>query len=130
MSASSQWSPANNVRCTVGGVSAWTDCEYSEDVGTFETTNLGSPVNARSLLCYEGGVDVIKTGFRGNAVVDKTAAKTMNAGVLYNNFIWTDDLGETQTGSLRITKRGKKAAAKGAYVISFEGEFTGLVSGQ
>lgn len=130
MSATSQWSPANNVKCSVGGVVAWTDCEYDESIGTFEVTNLASPTNANGFLCYEGGVDVVKTGFRGNAATDKANVQTMRVGKLYTNFSWSDDLGDTHTGSLRITKRGKKAAAKGAYMIAFEGEFTGLVSGQ
>ena len=130
MSATSQWSPANSVSCSVGGVIAWTDSEYSEDVGTFETTNLASPRNANGLLCKETGVDVVTTTFRGNAVVDKAGVQKMRVGGLYNNFTWSDDLGETHTGSLRITKRGKKAATKGAFVVSYEGEFTGLVTGQ
>jgi hypothetical protein len=130
MSATSQWSPANNVRCSVNGVVAFTDVDYEEAVGEFEATNLNSPVNGGGQLSYEGGVDVCTTSLRGNIVVDKTAIAGVKVGRLYNNFSWTDDLGESHAGSLRILTRGKKAAAKGAYTIAFTGKFTGLVTGQ
>lgn len=130
MSASSQWAAAREVQANVAGIREFTDCEYSEDAGEFETTNLASPVNANGLLCAEFGNDVITTKFKGNVVVDKLAQKTLSAGVKIDGVTWTDPGGDTHTGSLRIKGRNKKGMAKGGYVWAFEGTFTGLVTGQ
>ena len=130
MSATSIWARANNVAARANGILNFTDCEYDEKGSRFEATSLNSPKNASNLLCYEGDVDMCTTEFKGTVAVDKTNIKTVKVGAHYTDFSWTDDAGESQTGTLVIETKNKKGSKQGLFAYSFTGFFTGLVTGQ
>lgn len=128
MAASTNWMPASAVTLSINGVPRpATDCEYSEDAGEFETTNLLSPTNADGLIHYEFGNDVLTTQLRGTIVVDKAAVSNFAVGkAMPASFSVAGE--QAASGTIRFTNRTKKGAPKGGFQTTFTGKWTGAVT--
>ncbi len=101
------------------------DAECTEDLGEVDFTNLLSGTDANtSALSYEAKCDVCKRGIRGSMFVDRLAVAQFAS-----NHLLTASLsvtGERSTsGTLLITKQGRKVAPKGGFKVTFEGVFSG-----
>jgi hypothetical protein len=114
------WKPAYDGSLVVNGVTLNIDsCEYSHDEGTFDATVLPN------MPWSDFGNDVTTVTIRGSILVDRNNVQNF---ATRTDYTCTFTAEQTHSGTIRVNKRSKGLSVRGAYKVSFEGQFRSTVT--